>query len=149
MLVYGFNHAEATRSFREAARLDPNCAMCYWGEAFALGSFLNGGMTAKKAPHAHAAITHAAALADEHANDVERALINAAEVRYPADYDPDNRRPVDQAFADAMATALLVLGPTKGPEIAEQLGVAAYFLIRNNSDFEEVESPSFQSLRAS
>jgi len=33
MLTYGFNHAEATRSFREAARLDPNCAMAYWGMA--------------------------------------------------------------------------------------------------------------------
>ena len=53
------------------------------------------------------------------------------------------------AYADAMATALLVLGPTKGPERAEQLGVAAYFLIRNNTDFEEVESPSFETLRAS
>lgn len=53
------------------------------------------------------------------------------------------------AYADAMATALLVLGPTKGPERAEQLGVAAYFLIRNNTHFEEVKSPSFQSLRAS
>ena len=37
MLVYGFNHAEATRSFREAARLDPNCAMAYWGMALVLG----------------------------------------------------------------------------------------------------------------
>ncbi len=53
------------------------------------------------------------------------------------------------AYADAMATALLVLGPTEGPERAEQLGVAAYFLIRSNTDFEEIESPSFQSLRAS
>src|SRR5262245_7101112 len=30
-LAYGFNHAEAIRSFREAARLDPECAMCFWG----------------------------------------------------------------------------------------------------------------------
>ncbi len=53
------------------------------------------------------------------------------------------------AYADAMATALLVLGPAEGPERAEQLGVAAFFLIRDNTGFEEVESPSFQSLRAS
>src|SRR5262245_54796824 len=32
-LTYGFNHAEAGRAFREAARLDPACAMCYWGQA--------------------------------------------------------------------------------------------------------------------
>ena len=36
-LTYGFNHAEAGRSFREAARLDPNCAMAIWGQALVLG----------------------------------------------------------------------------------------------------------------
>jgi hypothetical protein len=35
-LVYAFNHAEALRSFQEAARLDPECAMAYWGQALAL-----------------------------------------------------------------------------------------------------------------
>ena len=40
-LLFGFNHAEAIRSFREAARLDPNCAMCWWGVAFALGPNIN------------------------------------------------------------------------------------------------------------
>ncbi len=35
-LVYGFNHGEAIRAFTEATRLDPNCAMCYWGIAYAL-----------------------------------------------------------------------------------------------------------------
>jgi pimeloyl-ACP methyl ester carboxylesterase len=40
-LVFGFNHAEAIRSFRQAARLDPNCAMCWWGVALALGSNIN------------------------------------------------------------------------------------------------------------
>lgn len=28
-LSYAFNHAESARSFREAARLDPSCAMAY------------------------------------------------------------------------------------------------------------------------
>ena len=37
ILSFGFNHAEAGRSFLEAARLDPNCAMCYWGAALVLG----------------------------------------------------------------------------------------------------------------
>src|ERR1700730_11572888 len=40
-LLFGFNHAEAIRSFREAARLDPDCAMCWWGVAFALGPNIN------------------------------------------------------------------------------------------------------------
>ena len=44
-LRYGFSMPEAARSMAMARRIDPNCAMCFWGEAFALGSFLNGGMS--------------------------------------------------------------------------------------------------------
>ena len=44
MLAYGFNHAEAGRSFREAARLDPNCAMAYWGMALVMGPNINMAM---------------------------------------------------------------------------------------------------------
>ena len=93
-LRWAYNINEAARSMAEARRLDPECAMCYWGEAFALGSFLNGGMNDLKAPYAHEAIEKAVALADN-ATEKERDLIMAARVRYPADYDPDNRRPVD------------------------------------------------------
>ena len=46
-LSYGFNHAEAIRAFKEAARLDPGFAMPYWGQAFALGPNIND-----KMPHA-------------------------------------------------------------------------------------------------
>jgi len=52
------------------------------------------------------------------------------------------------AYADAMATALLVLGPTDGPERAEKLGIAAYFLIRNETGFDEVTTPGFELLRS-
>jgi len=38
---YGCNHEEAINSFRYAAKLDPDCAMCYWGVAFALGPYIN------------------------------------------------------------------------------------------------------------
>src|SRR3954462_8080103 len=43
-LAYAFNHAEAGRAFREAARLDPDLAMAYWGEALALGPNINAAM---------------------------------------------------------------------------------------------------------
>jgi thiamine biosynthesis lipoprotein len=52
------------------------------------------------------------------------------------------------AYADAMATALLVLGPTDGPERAEKLGIAAYFLIRHETGFDEVSTPNFELLRS-
>src|SRR5688572_6568475 len=45
MLSYAFNHAEAIRAFRHAASLDPDCAMCYWGVAFALGPNINAPIT--------------------------------------------------------------------------------------------------------
>jgi hypothetical protein len=56
-LTYGFNHAEAIRSFREAARLDPECAMCYWGIALALGPNINMPMVDEAVPEAHSAAT--------------------------------------------------------------------------------------------
>lgn len=102
-LRYAYNVDEAARSMVEAQRLDPGCAMCYWGEAFALGSFLNGAMTVEKSRQAHASIVKAAELAESNATDLERELIAAGQHRYPEDYDPANRRPVDEAFAAAMA----------------------------------------------
>lgn len=50
------------------------------------------------------------------------------------------------AFADAMATALLVLGPEKGPELAEDLGIAAYFLIRAEAGIEEITTQAFEDV---
>ncbi|MDX1604243.1 MAG: hypothetical protein R3209_14335, partial [Salinimicrobium sediminis] len=44
VLSYGFNHAEAARSFYYASKLDPECAMCYWGFAYVLGPNYNAGM---------------------------------------------------------------------------------------------------------
>ena len=40
-LAFAFNHAEARRAFRQAQAIDPTCAMCYWGEPFALGPNIN------------------------------------------------------------------------------------------------------------
>lgn len=53
------------------------------------------------------------------------------------------------AFADALATALLVLGPEAGPPLAEDLGVAAYFLVRRQTGIEEIATPQFELLSAS
>src|SRR5262245_17826672 len=47
-LVYGFNHDEAERAFREAARLDPGLAMAWWGVAYSLGPNYNLAMDAKR-----------------------------------------------------------------------------------------------------
>ena len=99
-LAYGFNHAEAGRSFREAARLDPDCAMAYWGQALVLGPNINIPMDPDVEPQALALVQRAAALKDS-ANDRERALIEALAQRYSGD--PADRRERDRAYAMAMA----------------------------------------------
>src|SRR5688500_9937445 len=58
-LSYAFNHAEAIRAFRQAASIDPACAMCYWGVAFALGPNINAPITEDAAKEAYAAIVEA------------------------------------------------------------------------------------------
>src|SRR5262249_62238395 len=55
ILCYAFNHPEAIRSFQEAARLDPRCAMAHWGIAFAYGANINMPMSDEAVPEAHAA----------------------------------------------------------------------------------------------
>jgi tetratricopeptide (TPR) repeat protein len=99
-LVYAFNHDEAHRAFTEAARLDPNCAMAYWGIAFTLGPNYNLPVDAERDRAAYDAIQKAVALAP-HANDAERAYIEAIAKRHVADPTAD-RKALDAAFADAM-----------------------------------------------
>ena len=59
-MMYSFAKPEAVRSFREAWKRDPDCAICYWGEAWAWGSYLNAPMNAEEAPYAYAAIAEGA-----------------------------------------------------------------------------------------
>ena len=99
--AYGFNHAEAARSFRMAQRLDPECAMCYWGEALVLGPNINLPMQPEAAQPALAALRKAEALSDG-ASEKERALIWALGKRYSADPKAE-RSELDAAYADAMA----------------------------------------------
>lgn len=99
-LSYAFNHAEAIRAFREAAAIDPSCAMCYWGVAFALGPNINAPITPDAAREAFEAIGHARARAGG-ATDRERAYIEALAKRYASDPAAE-RAPLDRAYADAM-----------------------------------------------
>ena len=99
-LYYAFNHAEAVRSFREAQRLDPDCAMCYWGEALAYGPNINLAMDRMSALAAHAAIAKAIE-ARHHASAREAALVDALSRRYAAN-PPDDRAHLDRAYAEAM-----------------------------------------------
>ena len=99
-LLFGFNHAEAIRSFREAARLDSDCAMCWWGVAFALGSNINLPMQPDAVGPAWAALQMARSL-EPKASPEEVAWIEALATRYMQNPSPD-RHPLDEAFASAM-----------------------------------------------
>ena len=104
-LTYGFNHDEARRAFREAQHRDPDCAMCYWGEALVLGPNINMPMQDEAVARAFAAAQKAQALASSGAKRAvtahERALITALAVRYAPDPKAD-RSVLDAAYAAAM-----------------------------------------------
>jgi len=99
-LVFGFNHGEAIRAFKEGARLDPDCAMCYWGMALASGPHVNAPMDSASGVAAYAATRQALAhLA--HASMGERDYVRAVAKRYGA-VPPANRAGLDSAYARAM-----------------------------------------------
>lgn len=100
-LAANFNHAEAVRAFRKAQRLDPNCALCFLGEALVLGPNINVPMAPEANAPALAALRKAQALAAG-ASEKEKDLISAVAARYSDD--PNAERPkLDVAFADATA----------------------------------------------
>ncbi|TNE60275.1 MAG: tetratricopeptide repeat protein [Alphaproteobacteria bacterium] len=99
-LLFGFNHWESIRAFKEAQRLDPACAICYWGEAYAYGANINAPMDPKDVEPAFAAISKAMVLKSG-ASEKEAALIEALAARYTPDKDAD-RAPLDKAYTAAM-----------------------------------------------
>lgn len=104
VLNYGFNHAEASRAFREAIRQDPDCAMCYWGLAYVLGPNYNAGMEGDMLSAANEAVSMAQ-LKMHKASAKEQALISALAKRYPKEKGVDHT-PYNQAYADAMRSVL-------------------------------------------
>ena len=99
-LYYAFNHAEAIRAFDEAARLDPDCAICYWGTALSYGPNINARMDSASAVAAYEALQKAQAAAS-HASEREQALIEALAQRY-APVPTADRQKLDAAYARAM-----------------------------------------------
>lgn len=100
VLAYGFNHAEAARSFWQATRLDSTCAMAWWGFAYVLGPNYNAGMEPDNYERAHTAITRAQALKGT-CTAKEQGLIEAMALRYTAAPVAD-RAPLDKAYSDAL-----------------------------------------------
>jgi tetratricopeptide (TPR) repeat protein len=121
ILMYGFNHAEAARSFQYAQTLDPTCAMCFWGEALVLGPNINAPMADSAVPQAWTAVEQARALA-KGASEKEQALIQAVAKRYARETLKD-RSSLDQAYAEAMRAVVKQFpdDPVIGALLAEAL----------------------------
>lgn len=142
-LMYAFDKGEATRSFREAEKRDSNCAICYWGEAWSWGSFLNGTMQADESPFAFAAAQKARQLATNHASPVESALIEAISARYTEHFDAAKRREQDVAYAEAMRKVHERF--PKDLDVATLYG-EALFLLEPRRGSRDIHSPNVQRI---
>ncbi len=136
-LLYAFNPAFAAESFREAQKADPDCAMCYFGEAWALGPYLNGPMRADNAPEAYDAVRRAKELAKDHSNEIERALIDAMAVRYERNHDPDRRRMLDSLYSVALGDAFQEY--PDDPEIGTLYGESQMLMLPRRGRWDETD----------
>jgi tetratricopeptide (TPR) repeat protein len=141
-LMYAFTPEDAARSFREAQKKDPSCSMCYFGEAWAWGHYLNGPMGPGDLPRAQEAIQMARRLAED-ASGVEKALIGAMEVRYVGRTDRSPQIAVDTLYSEAMADVYAEY-PTDldvGFLYAESL-----FLLEPRRGYRNIDKPEVQAL---
>jgi tetratricopeptide (TPR) repeat protein len=143
-MMYAFAKPEAVRSFREAWKRDPECAICYWGEAWAWGSYLNAPMTAEEAPHAYAAAQKALSRRSR-ASEPERALIDAMATRYVERFEASRRAEQDRAYAAAMQKV--------SARYPDDLDIAtlyadALFLLEPRRGYRDVNSASVKQLHA-
>ncbi|MEM7076924.1 MAG: tetratricopeptide repeat protein [Pseudomonadota bacterium] len=105
--LFAYNHEEAIVCFEKAIEADPECALAYWGIAYAIGPNYNKPwevFTAEeKAPaleKAHAALRTGQTLGRP--DSAERALINALASRYPDDPEIEDYQPFNDGFAEEM-----------------------------------------------
>jgi tetratricopeptide (TPR) repeat protein len=143
-MMYAFAKLDAVRSFRESWKRDPDCAICFWGEAWAWGSYLNGPMSAEQSPFAYAAAKKALALRDK-ATPRERDLIDAIQVRYVVDFDAKKRVEQDKAYAEAMR--LLYEKYPDDLDVGTLYG-DALFLLEPRRGTRDVNAPNIQRLHA-
>jgi len=141
-MMFAFAKPDAIRSFRAAWAADPTCAICYWGEAWAWGSYLNEKMDAEDAPFAYAASRRALDLKAK-ASPVERDYIDALAVRYVKDFDPEKRLAQDEAYAESMRRL-----SEKYPDDldARTLYADALFLLEPRRGKRDVNAPGVQRL---
>lgn len=104
-LMFAYAGSDSRRSFEQATRLDPACAMCWWGIAWSLGPTFNSGGSLSGEPGRARELVRRASEVAANATPVERALIEAMGVRHGEDGQSPGpgRAPLDSAYAAAMA----------------------------------------------
>ncbi len=117
-LTYAFNHPEAIRSFEAALAADPECAMCWWGIAYALGPNINAPMDSAAGVAAYEAAQRASRLAGG-ASPREQALISAIQYRY------DNPPTAARAWADTVYADAAVMTARNYPDDPDAATLAA------------------------
>ncbi|MEW6323675.1 MAG: hypothetical protein AB1635_21595 [Acidobacteriota bacterium] len=143
-MMFAFARLDAVRSFRESWKRDPECAICYWGEGWAWGSYLNGPMLPEQSPFAYAAAQKAMSLRHK-ATPVERDFIEALSVRYVKNFDPKTPREQDEAYAEAMRKLA-----EKYPNDldAVTLYADALFLLEPRRGRRDIDAPNVKRLHA-
>jgi tetratricopeptide (TPR) repeat protein len=142
--MYAYGKQDATRSFREAEKRDPDCAICYWGEAWSWGSYLNGAMQPFESPYAWAAEQKALQLAPAHATPEEKAYIEALSARYVEHFDVSKRHDQDMAYAEAMRKL-----SEKYPKDldAATLYADALFIMEPRRGWRDIDSPNVKKIQ--
>lgn len=98
-LAAAFAHKASIQAMEEAVRLDPKCAMCHWGLAYASGPTINYGSDRKERDRLRKILDTAHKLARKGATPRERDLIETFRKRYKKGGDIEQR---DREFAAAM-----------------------------------------------
>jgi tetratricopeptide (TPR) repeat protein len=119
-LMFAFNHGEAFHSFETASRIDPNCAMAYWGMAMAQGPEINRPEITDEEKRTAVRALQQAARSRRALTPVENSLLYAARVRYNGN---ESRHDLDRKYAAVMARiyAKYPSDPDVGPLYAEAL----------------------------
>ena len=107
--TYGYNHDEAIACYRRALDADPECAMAWWGVAYAAGPNYNKPWeafdeedAARSLETAHEAAARAKQCAARGATEAERALVGALDLRYPSRSPAPDMCPWNDEYAGAM-----------------------------------------------
>jgi tetratricopeptide (TPR) repeat protein len=103
-LLYGYNHDEAIRSFEQAGKIDPSCAMAWWGVAYARGLHINKPLMGEEQSRMAFEAAGRAVEALDNETPVEEALVHAVRQRYAWPV-PKDRAPLDQKYAETMNAA--------------------------------------------